>query len=535
MSLKSTGHSVSQTSLLSSIPLEELTLDDLLSKKGFKRNMPNIRFNESLRKIAYNTLSACADLADNSIDAGATEVLISVESEKNSNTISSIKIIDNGYGMGMDELDQALRLGSDSHKDSKDLGTFGCGLKTASLSQGKSIKVITKSQEEDYLYSSQDLDVMLQYNDWIKELRVANKDEIKLFNKLNANNTGTLIEISKLDYLDYSSISGLKKALIKYFGIVFRKFIKSKKVNFYVNGEKVKPIDTIHDNEPSVLLDEKIVFEGHTLTLKLYELNDYGIQINKEKGIGYDLQGFHVFRNNREIMSGQTFGMFTKHPKYNFFRGEIFFDANLDDYFSTDIKKSSIQLKKSLRDKIYELVRGYLTMQARKHNKKDALSKTSQVNFDPLKKQIGGKLNLIQTPKADTEKRNSPTKSNKDPNDKKTDPTGRKRKPKNNKKTGFVNEVDFRFVNLGGAYGPIWEPVLEGRQVIVELNQEHPFIVENIIPLYSKGNMDAFNAVMVLFMAMSNYELKLSQQSENFDAFVKMRSDVGSEVVTILS
>ncbi len=47
--------------------------------------------------------------------------------------------------------------------------------------------------------------------------------------------------------------------------------------------------------------------------------------------------------------------------------------------------------------------------------------------------------------------------------------------------------------------------------------------------------MDAFNAIMVLFMAMSNYEINLSQQTENFDAFVKMRAAVGSEVVTILS
>jgi hypothetical protein len=175
-------------------------------------------------------------------------------------------------------------------------------------------------------------------------------------------------------------------------------------------------------------------------------------------------------------------------------------------------------------------------MQSRKHNKKNALEKTSQIDFDPLKKQIGGKLNLINTPKAEIEKRKSPQDlDSKEKKDKVPSPTDKRRKPRNNKKSGFINEVDFRFVNLGGAYGPIWEPILEGRSVIVELNQEHPFIVENILPLYTKGSMDAFNAVMVLFMAMSNYELKLSQQTDNFDAFVKMRSDVGSEVVTILN
>jgi hypothetical protein len=525
---------VENNPLLSLIPdpIFNKSAEEILKLNGFTKNLPNIRFNESLRKIAYNTLSACADIADNSIDAGATEIILKIISKKS--IIDSIIFADNGYGMGFDEADQALRLGSDSHKDHKDLGTFGCGLKTASLSQGKKVSIITKSSDEDYVYSSQDLDLMLQVNDWVKELRYANKNEINLFNSLIENKTGTLVEISKLDYLDYTSVKWLENALIKHFGVIYRKFIKSKKVNFYINDKKVEAIDTIHDNQPTVLLDEKIKFEGHDITIKLYELNDYGQHINKDRGIGYDLQGFHVFRNNREIMDGQTFGMFTKHPKYNFFRGEIYFDAFLDNYFSTDIKKSSIFLKQSVKDKIYELVKGYLLMQSRKHNKKNALEKTSQIDFDPLKKQIEGKLNLINTPKAAIEKRKSPQDSG-EKKERNNPSSDKKRKPRNNKKEGFINDVDFRFVNLGGPYGPIWEPVLEARSVVVELNQEHPFIVENILPLYEKGSMDAFNAIMVLFMAMSNYELKLSQQTDNFDAFVKMRADVGSEVVTILS
>lgn len=508
--------------------------EEILKINGFKRNTPNIRFNESLRKIAYNTKSACGDIADNCIDAKSSEVLLNILKD-GEGKISLIQIVDNGYGMNEDELDQALKLGSDSHKDYQDLGTFGCGLKTASLSQGRAVRVITKSEEDDYLYSAQDLDLMISANDWIKELRKASEDEIKHFKNLISNDTGTIIEIHKLDHCDYSSRTGLKKALKKHFGVIYRKFIKSKKVNFYIQGEKVEAIDSVHDNQPIVLLDEKIEFEGNTVTVKLYELFDYGQKMNKTRGIGYDLQGFHVFRNNREIMSGQTFGMFTKHPKYNFFRGEIYFDGNLDDFFSTDIKKSSIQLKQSIRDKIHELVKPYLLLQARKHNSKNASNKTKNVDFDNLKKMIGDKLNLLQTPKVDKEKRNPP--QNRTPKDKeeKTNKTPHKRNPRNNKKPGFTNEVDFKFVNLGGVYGPIWNPSIEDRRVVVELNEEHPFIIDHILPLYERGSMDSFNAVMVLLMAMSNYELRLSEQTENFSAFVKMRSDVGSEVVTILN
>jgi hypothetical protein len=509
------------------------SIDEILNLGNYKRNFPNIRFNHSIRKIAYSTVSACADIIDNSIDAKATKVQIIILTDKNNN-IAGIRFVDNGYGMNYDEADQALILGSDSGKHHTDLGTFGCGLKTASLSQGRAVRVITKSEDDTFVTSAQDLDVMTELNDWIKELRKSNKDEINLFKSYLGDSTGTIVDIYKIDHCDYTDKAWLQKALLKHLGIVFRKFIKSKRVKFFVGDAKVEPIDPIHDNQPSELLDQNLEFEGHGINIKLYELNDYGQSINSQRGIGHDLQGFHVFRNNREIMNGETFGMFIKHPKFNFFRGEIYFDGNLDDYFSTDVKKSSIMLKQSIRDKIENIVRPYILMQGRKHNSKKADDKTKDVNFNPLIKLIEDKLNLIETPKTEKEKRDrNPTPSSAKPPKEESDGL-RKRKPKNNKKPGFVNGVDFRFVNLGGEYGPIWNPVLEGRRVIVELNEQHPFIIEHVLPLNEKGAVDAFNGILVLLMALSNYELRLSQQTEGFDAFVKMRSDVGSGVMTIL-
>ena len=59
-----------------------------------------------------------------------------------------ISILDDGKGMSEQELLNAMKFGSSSPletRDPNDLGRFGLGLKTASLSQCKQLTVATKS------------------------------------------------------------------------------------------------------------------------------------------------------------------------------------------------------------------------------------------------------------------------------------------------------------------------------------------------------------------------------------------------------
>ena len=89
---------------------------------------------ESTRSIGYSFESALADIIDNSIGKNASEVHVYYSSKDP----QYIAIIDNACGMDEDELETAMRYGSRSSldmRDSQDLGRFGLGLKTASLSQ----------------------------------------------------------------------------------------------------------------------------------------------------------------------------------------------------------------------------------------------------------------------------------------------------------------------------------------------------------------------------------------------------------------
>ena len=96
---------------------------------------------ESLRGLGYSTGAALADIIDNSISAGAHEVRLDFVWDGPG---SRITILDNGRGMKDAELESAMRLGDKNPLDIRsphDLGRFGMGLKTASLSQCRRLTV----------------------------------------------------------------------------------------------------------------------------------------------------------------------------------------------------------------------------------------------------------------------------------------------------------------------------------------------------------------------------------------------------------
>ncbi len=90
------------------------------------------RLTSSLRDIGYDVHAAVADLVDNSVSAGARNIDIIAEHH---GPESFLMIADDGVGMSELELNEALRFGSQRRYDSIDLGKYGLGLKTASLSQ----------------------------------------------------------------------------------------------------------------------------------------------------------------------------------------------------------------------------------------------------------------------------------------------------------------------------------------------------------------------------------------------------------------
>jgi hypothetical protein len=123
-------------------------------------NEPNPgRLVDSLRHLGYGNPEALADLADNAIDADATEIHFRITARKDA--FPEIVIADNGHGMDRAILDQAMRLGSDTHRDrNTDLGYYGMGLVTASLSISRACHVVTRDSTGSCWSSAWDIDVI---------------------------------------------------------------------------------------------------------------------------------------------------------------------------------------------------------------------------------------------------------------------------------------------------------------------------------------------------------------------------------------
>ncbi|KUO20334.1 ATP-binding protein [Streptomyces dysideae] len=111
---------------------------------GSKRLPPAARYVQSLTHQGYGFEAAIADLIDNSIDAGATKVVVSFLRE--SDRLVSLLVVDDGRGMDEAGLDVAMTVGGRTEYSDSALGHFGAGLKAASLSHSDALTLISRTK-----------------------------------------------------------------------------------------------------------------------------------------------------------------------------------------------------------------------------------------------------------------------------------------------------------------------------------------------------------------------------------------------------
>lgn len=328
----------------------------------------------SMRSMGYTFQTAVADIIDNSITAGADQ--IKLLHEESADQEPKFAIVDNGCGMTSEELVIALRHAC-SHPEvrrgKKDLGRFGLGLKTASLSQCRKLTVITKKNQQ-MSAAEWDLDFIKETRDW--SLKVFSPEQIKdipYSDELKQFTSGTVVLWRGFDKLssDGSSVnetlSGQLMVTREYLSLVFHRFLsrtgKEWEIALSINGREVEPKDPFAQEEVSSKSTsypaEKIKFVGEedaNMVVKAYTLpaqrKIQSADLKKTGIFGSDLasgQGFYIYRNKRLICWGSWFGLSKKAQKTKLTRVKIDISNMTDDSWGLDIKKSqAVPPKKSL-------------------------------------------------------------------------------------------------------------------------------------------------------------------------------------------
>lgn len=341
------------------------------------------RLTESLRDIGYDFSSAVADLIDNSISAGAGKIRVHMEFDAER---SRVFISDDGRGMSVNGALEALRFGSRRDYELGDLGRYGLGLKTASLSQGRSVTVVSRSARmKDPQIQRLDLDVIAEYDDWI--IMVPRGDAaITRARELLAGDPGTVVIWEKLDrILPAKQSSGgwakrrfdsLRERLKTHLSMVFHRFLSGEgsasQIEIWVDDEQLVAWDPFqrHETETKELGPEEFeVVVGDLagkVSLQRFILPSRNAFSSPE---AFDAasgplkwnrqQGLYIYRANRLVQWGGWGGIRALDEHTKLARASVDFDTDLDDAFNINVAKMRValppQLKQMLSRPVSEL------------------------------------------------------------------------------------------------------------------------------------------------------------------------------------
>ena len=363
---------------------------------------------ESTRAIGYSLEAAVADIVDNSIAAGAGAVDIYFFPTNG----AYISILDNGTGMSESELDIAMQYGSKSPadvRDAKDLGRFGLGLKTASLSQCRSLTVITK-QGNAVFARRWDIDHVSKVGDW--SLLILDPEElvdVPEIDKLMALDSGTLVVWQNLDRLkageiDFELALGRKIDSVRdHLALVYHRYLSGEpgitKLKLTINELAIQPADPfLKEKSTRPMDDEVLIIHGEKILVRPYILPhisrmtaDEIRELGGKDGLRRQ-QGFYIYRNKRLLVWGTWFRMMRQSDLSKLARIQVDIPNSLDDLWTLDIKKSTALPPAEVRNNLQVII-GQIAEKSKRtwtFRGKREISDTAVHFWNRMKSQQGG-------------------------------------------------------------------------------------------------------------------------------------------------
>ena len=320
---------------------------------------------DAIARIGYEFEHAVADLVDNSIDAGATDVLVRFLHDRES--VYSLAVIDNGTGMSAERIDTAMAFGARTGKAEIALGKYGLGLKSASFSQCDALTVVSRHQGEvvGRRWTAQNV-----RNDWLCESIKSSAAEqylVKLSDRLDTARDGTLVEWDSLDSMSHSSqrpsktIEARFNQLTSHLGLVFHRFIEDGGIRIRLDAldpdagtrgppQEVKALNPFPRFEgvrgyPRTFIVEDSDAGDLQLEAHIWKRNATEAGFRLGGGRLAKRQGFYIYRNRRLVQPGGWNGLRNDAEVHtSLARVRLDLPPGLDSLFKLTVQKSSVTM-----------------------------------------------------------------------------------------------------------------------------------------------------------------------------------------------
>ena len=199
---------------------------------------------EAMRDSGYkSTTHALAELIDNSIESGATEIEVFGLSRRDRHTgrftLKELAVLDNGEGMDDITLRGSLRYGHGTRRARQGIGRFGLGLPNSSMSQARRVDVWSwQSGVTNALHTR------LSIEDVEAGASLIGKPELKAIpnvyrdaSRSGFGENGTLVVWSDLDRVEWKQASTTFRHTEALLGRIYRRFL-------------AKTSDRLHPGDP---------------------------------------------------------------------------------------------------------------------------------------------------------------------------------------------------------------------------------------------------------------------------------------------
>jgi hypothetical protein len=340
-----------------------------------------------LARAGHRLPSAVADLVDNSISAGATSIDIKFPNPNDGGRWMCIR--DNGKGMTLLELRNAMRVGNRRAYDSGDLGKFGYGLKGASWSQADCMTVVTKAKGDAIHLMTWDKDHLEKVGKWDV---LTNEVDEKFADEVAIASTGTAVLLTKMrppaempvtKNVDPYTLE--VTAVREHLELVFHRYLEGVakgcgEVKITLNGVRLIPNNpmghvltqgydprtiTLHENDP---LRKAVIFVRAYITPNEDEVERHhagegpeASRIARDRislhGRWNETQGLYFYRLDRLIKWGGWEGIFAVDEKTKLLRVAIDFDRKSDDSLQVNISKQEIKIPVTVSGYIRDIVK----------------------------------------------------------------------------------------------------------------------------------------------------------------------------------